>query len=146
MFKWGASGSMNREPLSQSTDNYSPRLMSMDCPQHSEELTHSTPAIRSHKWQSLREWWFPAEVPEKTKVRLCGRKPPLPVPGMTLFLYYFSLLVLILPVGRQKVTVKVSFESQRQRRSEQSYKGKGNLKSLQQNRTQHFWGEATPHW
>lgn len=83
---------MNREPLSQSTDNYSPRLMSMDCPQHSGGLTHSSPDTRNCKRQRFHERWFPAEVPEKPKVRVCGRAPPPPVPGTTLLLYYSSFL------------------------------------------------------
>lgn len=101
---------MNREPLSQSTDNYSPCLMSMDCPQHSRELTHSSPDTRNCKQQSFHGRWFPAEVPEKTKVRLCGRAPPAPVPGTTLLLNYSFFLILKLPACLQKVTVKVSFE------------------------------------
>lgn len=59
----------------------------------------------------VHERCFPAEVPEKTKVRLCGRAPPAPVPGTTLRLYYSSFLLLKLRARPQKVTVKVSFES-----------------------------------
>lgn len=92
MFKWGASGSVNREPLSQSTDNYSPRLMSMDSPQHSGELTNSCTDTRNCKRQRFHEQCFPAEVPEKTKVRSRERAPPLPVPRTTLQIHDFSCL------------------------------------------------------
>lgn len=123
MFKLGASGSMNREPLSQSTDNYSPRLMSMDCPQHSGELTHSSSDTRNCEWQSFHERWFPAKMPENPKVRLCGRAPPPPIPGMRVLLYYSSFLVPKLQAQLQRVTVKVSFGSQNNQRYEHSYNG-----------------------
>lgn len=117
---------MNRELLSQSTDNYSPSLISMGCPQHSGELIHSSSDTRNCKRQIFHERWFPAEVPEKTKVRLCGRAPPPPVPGTTLLLYYSSFLLLKLQAHPQKVTVKVSSESHRAKdnqRYEHSYIG-----------------------
>jgi len=94
MFKWGAWGSMNRESLSQSTDNHSPLLMSMDCPQHSGELTHSSPDRRKCKQHSLHERWFPDEVPEKNQGEVVweGSSSACPRDDITIILLFFSHL------------------------------------------------------
>lgn len=71
-------------------------------------------AEEKRKQPSLHVRRFPAEVPQKSKVRLCGRGCPPPlVPVMTLPLYYSSCLILKLPVSLRKVTVKIFSESQK---------------------------------
>lgn len=48
--------------------------------------------LRNCKQQSFHEQCFPAEAPEKTKVRWCERAPPLPVPRTTLQIHDSSCL------------------------------------------------------
>lgn len=149
---------MNREPLSQSTDNYSPRLMSMDCPQHSGELTHSTPALRSHKWQKL-PWvmvscWGAWE--NQGEAVWEGSSSACPRDDIIFILLFFSCVEITSKHAKgycksllwePKITKDMNIAtmilplclSQKQQECCQ-----GNLKSFNQNRPQHFWGEATP--
>lgn len=85
---------MNREPLSQSTDKYSPLLMSVHCPQHSGELTHSSYDRRKCKQQSLHEGRFPAEVPEKSQGEVVweGSSSACPGANVAIILLFLSLL------------------------------------------------------
>lgn len=90
---------MNREPLSQSTDKYSPLLMSVHGPQHSGELTHFSHGRRKCKQRSLREGWLPAEVPEKHQGEAVWEESSSACPGD-------SIAIILLFLSALKITSK----------------------------------------